>query len=384
MNDIGKELYAAIRADFERRLDDIPEPAELSDISGYGARLGQALAQAIRGSVSQDKLPDERMYYNIAHSILDPALRENYRLVNKAAETVQLALDELMNVHLKVQHADFPEKRVNEIIGAASIEGIEWYRTMRRMTSPVENISQSFADDFIKANAEFRYGAGFDTYVERTGGSGCCAWCAKLSGKFDYPDNVSKDVFARHDNCTCAVSYKTGGMHHDPHTNLKLDLPEPPPLRLDDSMQAAAIANANRVLEKKHGKNLTNGANGGTIEEKSKEYNAIVEAFSTFSDSNEIVKTVMENHMGLAEFTPQGMKEMLENAGYTTKPLNQSATWKGVPFEEGGGYRINFGGDAYFQYHPEEGSHHNGAYWKIANGKNGKKRYKMDGTIKED
>lgn len=43
-----------------------------------------------------------------------------------------------------------------------------------------------------------------------------------------------------------------------------------------------------------------------------------------------------------------------------------------------------FGGDAYFQYHPKEGSHHGDAYWKIGNGEKGTHRYEMDGRIKID
>ena len=53
------------------------------------------------------------------------------------------------------------------------------------------------------------------------------------------------------------------------------------------------------------------------------------------------------------------------------------------PFEEGGGYKINFGGDAIFQYHPAEKSHHGGAYWKIHQGKV-EHRYDMAGNEKQD
>lgn len=325
------------------------EPAEIADISGYGARLGQALAQAIRDNLTQDKLPPVpaadgqggqsrtdsdnlgqsrtasdgsgaaygRLYYNIAHSILDPTLRENYRLVNAAAETVQLALDELMNVHLKVQHADFPKERADTIIGAASVEDIPWAETLRRMTSPVENISQSFADDFIQANAEFRYNAGFDTYVERTGGSGCCAWCAELSGKFNYPDDIPENVFARHDNCTCSVEYKTGGMHHDPHTNLKLTLPKSPPLRLDDSMQAAAIANSNRVLENKYGAGLTSavGIQGAYYIKGIEEFEFTYEV-----NTKKVVKDLFEQYKAEYENFTSIFGELTKLAGITVSP----------------------------------------------------------------
>lgn len=87
--------------------------------------------------------------------------------------------------------------------------------------------------------------------------------------------------------------------------------------------------------------------------------------------------------MTLSEFTPSEMKKSLEDIGYAVKPLGGKSSLKNIPFEEGGGYRITFGGDGYFQYHPERNSHHDKAYWKICNGKRGAKRYDMAGNQKD-
>lgn len=59
--------------------------------------------------------------------------------------------------------------------------------------------------------------------------------------------------------------------------------------------------------------------------------------------------------------------------------LLQQGKYKGLPFEEGGGYKVNFGGDGILQYHPAKGSHHGGAYYKIATGKHGLRWYNMKG-----
>ena len=64
---------------------------------------------------------------------------------------------------------------------------------------------------------------------------------------------------------------------------------------------------------------------------------------------------------------------------YEVKSLGSKSRLKEVPFEKGGGYRINYGGDGYFQYHPKEYSHHGGAYWKVKNGRKGG-RYGLDGN----
>ena len=100
--------------------------------------------------------------------------------------------------------------------------------------------------------------------------------------------------------------------------------------------------------------------------------------FHSGKTSDEICGAIIENHESLREYSPEDMKTMLENSGFEVQPLSRG-TYKGVPFENGGGFKINFGGDGVFQYHPEKRSHHNGAYWKVKNGKQ-EHRYDMDGN----
>lgn len=109
--------------------------------------------------------------------------------------------------------------------------------------------------------------------------------------------------------------------------------------------------------------------------------NAIVEQLNNTTGSSGLTDAIINNHEGLALFTPEGMKTTLEQTGYEVKPLGHGGL-KGVSFEDGGGYRINYGRDGIFQYHPEKGSHHGGAYWKVKNGEK-EARYDMDGNIKK-
>ena len=75
---------------------------------------------------------------------------------------------------------------------------------------------------------------------------------------------------------------------------------------------------------------------------------------------------------------PGGLKENLEKMGFDVKPLGRGGL-KGVTFEEGGGYKTDYGGNGYIQYHPSEGSHHDGAYYKISNAKQGKRWFRLNG-----
>ncbi len=108
---------------------------------------------------------------------------------------------------------------------------------------------------------------------------------------------------------------------------------------------------------------------------------AIRRAFQAHKDSKDICKAIIDNHKSLIAFSPEEMKDYLEELGYKVEPLGRG-NYKNVPFIDGGGYRVHFGGDGYFQYHPRNRSHHDEAYWKVANGKFGEHRYDMDGNEK--
>ena len=38
----------------------------------------------------------------------------------------------------------------------------------------------------------------------------CCSRCAALEGRYRHPSEVPSDVYRRHDNCTCTVTYESG------------------------------------------------------------------------------------------------------------------------------------------------------------------------------
>lgn len=84
----------------------------------------------------------------------------------------------------------------------------------RRARSTSENITNSFHDDFVKKNAEFRNDAGMKSYLNRQTDGSCCKWCTKIAGRYDY-GKAPEDIFKRHDNCTCTVTFESGRFRQD-------------------------------------------------------------------------------------------------------------------------------------------------------------------------
>ena len=78
--------------------------------------------------------------------------------------------------------------------------------------------------------------------------------------------------------------------------------------------------------------------------------------------------------------TPDELYTYLNSNNYNPKPLSRGSL-KGIPYNDGGGFKVNWGGDQIIQYHPKGGHHGGSEYYKISSGKMGTTRYDINGNI---
>jgi hypothetical protein len=195
--------------------------ATLHETSLYARKLGDHLSEAMQEFITEDSLPDGRMYYNIADRIVTPLMRKNFDLTNAKAIEVQKLIDSKQEIGLNPIAADFPEDRVKQIVDSLTQEDVDFEVIHNRMGEPIRNCSQSFFDDFIRANVDFRARAGLQSYIVRTLVGGACPYCVRLAGTYEYGEEP-KDVYKRHDSCRCTVTYKTEKYQQNAHTKTKL------------------------------------------------------------------------------------------------------------------------------------------------------------------
>lgn len=191
--------------------------ATYAQANEFAVRVGELLAEAFGAHLSSSVLPDGRMYYNIAKSVLSPTFRRNYELITGVTTSVQEALNAAVGLGLKAQIPTFNQDRLDGIINRVSSEesfdDVAWI-----LQEPVVNFSQSIVDDSVRINAEFQAGAGLRPKIVRTLRGKACDWCRALAGTYTYPD-VPKDVYRRHENCRCTVVYDPGsGKRQNVHT----------------------------------------------------------------------------------------------------------------------------------------------------------------------
>ena len=272
-----KEILAAyeklIGADkrvkaLEKKLADgtitLKEGAELNDLRA------RAFSKAFSGKVL-DIAQGER------EGACTALLREGCNDVDELAQAAQRAVLARQGLNLTPPAASFEEKRVYKVAHSLEDTTVPDETIERRARSATENVLRSQYDRNMKKGAETCSAAGLKTYIIRDSGSGCCKWCDEVSGKFAY-GTEPKDVYRRHDNCTCTVVYESNRGRQNVWSKQYWSAEkEQEYLRLRDELKAKKMTAApdvkkpvrlsekdvQAIINKVGG--LTFGGNGGTI-----------------------------------------------------------------------------------------------------------------------
>ena len=174
----------------------------------YAEEIGNELAKAFRAVLTEDVLPNGRLYYNIADRVVRPMLAAGYIDVQQVTGKLIEQLNSAEGIGLKAVIPEIDQERIQGIIDAASSQETV-KESMKYLGEPVVNLQQHAVDDMVEQNAKFQYQAGTNPKIRRTAEAKCCKWCSSLGGTYDYPVK-NRDVYRRHENCRCIVEYIPG------------------------------------------------------------------------------------------------------------------------------------------------------------------------------
>lgn len=370
--DNSAEVLARILDEMSQGLDKSRKAARITEkISQGKATYEDALEYAressriMTGSLKKnlpDVLTDGKLYRAEADVVVRKPMRRSGKQVAETAAEIQQRLNEEAEIGI---NAIVPEVNEDQITGIITdICNADSYESgMDRLFTQIENFLEGTVDDCVRENAGFHYEAGLEPTIERRAVGKCCSWCSALAGTYRYADVSDKgnDVFRRHKNCHCIVSYNPGnGSKRRQNVHSR---------QWTDAGRNDRIAMAERMTAAEDHKTARQRSMEASIREQAGQ------ARNTLSDA------IRDNPGALRDFTPESMYDLLERCGMNPQPLSKGSL-KGKRFQDGGGYKVNFGGDGEFQYHPDAGSHHDGAYWKVSGGKEGITRYDEMGNRK--
>jgi hypothetical protein len=218
MEDISPGLLKKIRKDFIQQVETnstlkalyeaiMSGNASYIQAEDYAYEVGSALAESFGKHLSSDVLPDGKMYFNIAESVVRPLLEEDHSIIADAAAQVQNSLNKKAGINIKAQTVPVNDDRITGIVDkisdADTFDDVAWV-----LDEPIKNFSMNVVDEVLRANVDFQGKAGLRPKIIRRAERKCCSWCAKLAGVYDYP--VDREVYQRHERCRCTVDYDPG------------------------------------------------------------------------------------------------------------------------------------------------------------------------------
>lgn len=215
-NDIAPELFDKISAEFERLYSGNAKiktllakinagTATYAEAEEYAELVGKICSASMLKYIEDDVLPDSRLYYNIAERTVRPMLEQSRNMAEEIAMSVQESLNRAAGLQLKAVEPNIDPGRIQGIINKVS-DAEKFSETSWVLDAPVVNMVMNVVDETVKANAEFHSKSGMKAKIVRRQTAKCCEWCANLVGTYTYPE-VPKDVYRRHENCRCVLTY---------------------------------------------------------------------------------------------------------------------------------------------------------------------------------
>lgn len=214
--DIVPELFSKIESDFYELVRSDKTIQKIYSMAKNGTAthtqtqqltdlLGQHVSTALKKHMVDGVLPNNTLYYNIANRTVTPIVQQAHITSNSIAKMIQLMLNQKAGIGLNAIGSILDLDRLNALINSLTVaENID--EIQRILDEPLINMVSNFANEFVKANAEFAYESGLEAKIVRTLKGGACDWCVNLAGSYDYP-NVPDDIYRRHDYCRCETTY---------------------------------------------------------------------------------------------------------------------------------------------------------------------------------
>ena len=214
-NDVSQDILNAVIKDFEKKYKSSKAVNKLilkidngtashMDSYQFAQKVSDFLNYAIKKNMTEGTLPNGKLYYHIAESVLTPLLKNNHALVTSYAKDVQTMLNKKDDMPFKGRTSKCNTDRIEGICSEYS-RFDKFEETQAELADSIENYSLSCVDDTIRENARFLNELGYHEVVERRADDGACKWCRSIEGTYDYSSKMDTTVFKRHKRCKCVV-----------------------------------------------------------------------------------------------------------------------------------------------------------------------------------
>lgn len=207
LNDIRKD--SALKTDigkFNQKIRD--KSATYDDAVKLSKSIGDTTSKCLKASavnVTNETLAE------YAEEIIQPVYTALQSTSLSASKQVQAIFNDQVGIQMNPADVKPNASRIKHIVDRFKEASLFDDVSFLLGEAVAENIARGAVTDSLKENAKQYDAAGFETYVIREG-SGCCAWCDEMTGKYSL-DELPNDFWRVHKDCTCSFEYKAKNTH---------------------------------------------------------------------------------------------------------------------------------------------------------------------------
>lgn len=181
------------------------------DAEDLAREISRILGDAF-GRYLPEALTNGRLYREAADIVVRRPVIRGTQDVKDVAVRIQKGINQKNGLNFNAIVPEINEDQLTGIItGICNADSYEAGKTT--LLVQVENFMEGYVDDYVQKNADFDFRSGLEPIVERSVRTNCCTWCSKLAGVYKYEDVRDKgnDVWRRHKNCHCTITYDPAG-----------------------------------------------------------------------------------------------------------------------------------------------------------------------------
>lgn len=176
------------------------------DAYQYAERVGELSGKAFRKVFMNEDLPDG-FTDEIIEKVIKPRVEMDHSIVHDMVDAVQRSLNEEAGLSIKAQEAQLRGVKLNSMLNNLT-SSEDFDLGLKHFESELVDFTMSVVDDSIEENIRAQYDAGLEPTITRTAvGAKPCKWCQNLAGTYVYSYRTPTDIFRRHDNCRCTLTF---------------------------------------------------------------------------------------------------------------------------------------------------------------------------------
>lgn len=207
----AKELLEKIKEEFRKRFKEKEGFTNYEQVQNYAIEIADKSSKAVISNFD-DSLINEfgTLNYDILNEVLSEILESDYKLIADACVTAQTEMNKEANIGLKAIAPKYDDDRAHSIVWDMAQRDLNSFK--QAYPTYTDNFYQSTVDEAVRANADFQWKARLEPKIVRIAEPTACKWCKSVEGTYKYEDvkDTGNDVFRRHTDCKCTVTYVLG------------------------------------------------------------------------------------------------------------------------------------------------------------------------------